>query len=297
MANAGLGYEQQPENSNGIIRARTTQQLRAWQIPRTINALEKWKQEICGIPLPGNYILFDGKKVYIGETQNIYQRLKSHIIKPEPKIKGWDTALIFNDARIPSLSDFNENDVRLALESYLIRLFKANKYKVLAQAREASLSPMQKHIVNLMIKELDYLLLSRNIIYKVLEDQGLEEIHKDALVKLFKSQGKKIEKWSTYDAVVDGQIVFIRPGSEKSRGWQITFRDLFLNALKESNGYLLVSRNGVLYIPLKVVQKVVKDKAAYKQNTIDVYIVFETDKVTLSYKDNSIDVTEFRLIG
>ncbi len=34
----------------------------------------------------------------------------------------------------------------------------------------------------------------------------------------------KISKLNAYDAVINGQKAFIRPGSEKPRGWQITFR-------------------------------------------------------------------------
>ena len=98
-----------------------------------------------------------------------------------------------------------------------------------------------------------------------------------------------------YEAIVDDQKVYIRPGSQKPKGWQITFRDRFLNSLQKGEGYLLVSRNGVLLIPLSEVRKVVKDKTAYQQNTIDIYIVFTTEKITLSYKKNSIDVTVYKL--
>ena len=58
----------------------------------------------------------------------------------------------------------------------------------------------------------------------------------------------------------------------------------------------MVSRNGVLLIPLTEVQKAILDKTAYEQDTIDIWIVFAEEKVTLSYKKNTIDVTNFRLI-
>ncbi|MFV9677954.1 MAG: hypothetical protein ACNYVW_09950 [Methanosarcinales archaeon] len=66
---------------------------------------------------------------------------------------------------------------------------------------------------------------------------------------------------------------------------------------ENGDGYLIVSRNGVLLIPLVEVQKVILDKSAYEQNTIDIWIVFAEEKVTLSYKENTIDVTVFRLIS
>jgi hypothetical protein len=295
MADSEIGYHEDPKNSNEIIRARTTKQIRSWHIPRSIKALEKLNEEMGKIAFPGNYLLFDQMKVYIGEAGNIYDRLKNHIKNPEDKIKNWDNALIFNDGRPATQSDFNDTVVRLALELYLIRLFKANKYRVVSQGRQTTLNPIQKQTVNSLLQELNYFLLKKNIISKALEKEGLEEIFEDELKKLLTDQGKQIQKWTAYETIVDGQKAYIRPGSLKPKGWQITFRDRFLNSLQKGDGYLLVSRDGVLLIPLRTVRKVVKDKAAYQQNTIDVYILFTSEKITLSYKKNTIDVTVHKL--
>ncbi len=295
MADSEIGYHEDPKNSNGIIRARTTKQIRSWHIPRSIKALEKLNEEMGKIAFPGNYLLFDQMKVYIGEAGNIYDRLKNHIKNPEDKIKNWDNALIFNDGRPATQSDFNDTVVRLALELYLIRLFKANKYRVVSQGRQTTLNPIQKQTVNSLLQELNYFLLKKNIISKALEKEGLEEIFEDELKKLLTDQGKQIQKWTAYETIVDGQKAYIRPGSLKPKGWQITFRDRFLNSLQKGDGYLLVSRDGVLLIPLRTVRKVVKDKAAYQQNTIDVYILFTSEKITLSYKKNTINVTVHKL--
>jgi hypothetical protein len=59
-----IGYHEDPKNSNGIIRARTTKQIRSWQIPRSVKALEKLNNEMGNIPFPGIYILFEHMKVY-----------------------------------------------------------------------------------------------------------------------------------------------------------------------------------------------------------------------------------------
>lgn len=295
MADTQIGYHEDPKNSNGIIRARTTKQIRSWHIPRSIKALEKLNEEMGKIAFPGNYLLFDQTKVYIGEAGNIYDRLKNHIKNPEDKIKNWDNALILNDGRPATQSDFNDTVVRLALELYLIRLFKANKYRVVSQGRQTTLNPIQKQTVNSLLQELNYFLLKKNIISKALEEEGLEEVFEDELKKLLTDQGKQIQKWTAYEAIVDGQKAYIRPGSLKPKGWQITFRDRFLNSLQKGDGYLLVSRDGVLLIPLRTVQQVVKDKSAYQQNTIDVYILFTSEKITLSYKKNTIDVTVHKL--
>lgn len=295
MANNDVGYHEDPKNGNGIIRARTTGQTRSWEILRSAKALEKLNDEMGNIEFPGNYILFDDMKVYVGEAKNIYNRIKTHSNNPDEKIKGWKKALIINDGRPATQSDFNDNAVRLALEVYLIRLFKANKYNVVSQGQEVTLNPLQKHTVASFIQELNHFLLKKNLINKILEDEGLEEVFADELKGLLAKIGKKIQQWGAYEATIDNQKVYIRPGSEKQKGWQITFRDRFLDSLQKGDGLLLVSRDGVLLIPLREIQNVITDPQAYAQNTIDIYINFTPEKITLSYKNDTIDVTRFKL--
>jgi len=301
MSNNDIGYHEDPKNSDGIIRARTTKQIRSWEIPRTMKALEVLNNELGKIEFPGIYTLFEGKnKVYIGEAKNIYNRLKTHMANPEDKIKNWGKALVINDGRPATQSDFNDTVVRKALELYLIKLFKANKYAVVAQGEPQKLNAIQKFLVTSLKEELNFFLLKKNVIIKVLEEKGQEEVFGDELKKILEKSGRKIEEWGRYEALIDGKKVFIRPGSKKPKGWQITFRgrkpESFIDSLQKGDGYLLVSRNGVLLIPLTEVQKAILDKTAYEQDTIDIWIVFAEEKVTLSYKKNTIDVTNFRLI-
>lgn len=100
-------------------------------------------------------------------------------------------------------------------------------------------------------------------------------------------------------ALVDAERSFIRPGSDKQKGWQITFRgnrpESFFQSLIRGEGNLLVNRNGVLLIPLSEIQRVVDDPAVYEQNTIDVYICFYEDRVYLKCKQNRIDVTQYKI--
>ena len=295
MANSEIGYHEDPKNSNGIIRARTTKQIRSWHIPRSIKALEKLNDEMGKIAFPGNYVLFEQMKVYVGEAGNVYDRLKTHVKNPEDKIKNWDNALIISDGRPATQSDFNDTVVRLALELHLIKLFKANRYRVVSQGRQTTLNPIQKQTVSSLLQELNHFLLKKNMITKILEKEGLEEIFEDELKKLLANHHKRVDKWTTREAIIDGQKAYIRPGSPKRKGWQITFRDRFLNSLQRGTDYLLVSRDGVLLIPLSEVRRVVTDSRAYQQNTIDVYVVFAPEKITLSYKKTSIDVTKFQL--
>jgi len=302
MSNSDIGYQEDPENSEGIIRARTTKQIRSWEIPRTMKALEVLNIELGRIEFPGIYILFEGKnRVYIGEAKSIYIRLKTHMSNPEDKIKNWSKALIINDGRPAMQSDFNDTVVRKALELYLIKLFKANKYAVVAQGELQKLNAIQKFLVRTLREELNFFLLKKNVITKVLEEKGQEEVFGDELKKILEKCGRKIGEWGRYEAIIDGKKAFIRPGSKNPKGWQITFRGRkpgsFIDSLQKGEGYLLVSRNGVLLIPLTEVQKVILDKTAYEQDTIDIWIVFAEEKVTLSYKRNTIDVTKFRLIN
>jgi len=295
MADTEIGYHEDPKNSNGIVRARTTKQIRSWHIARSQKTLEKLHEEMGKNPFPGNYILFDQKKVYIGEASSIYERLKTHHKNPEGKIKNWDNALIISDGRPATQSDFNDTVVRQAIESHLIRLLRANKYQVICQGRHLTLNAMQRNLVSSLIEELNYFLLKKNLITKALEEEGLEEVFVDELKKLLTARGKEIQQLTAYEAIIDGQKAYIRPGSLKQKGWQITFRDRFLSSLEKGEGYLLVSRDGVLLVPLSEVRKLVTDKDAYKQNTIDIYIKFASDRITITYKDQSIDVKEYKL--
>lgn len=159
---------------------------------------------------------------------------------------------------------------------------------------------MQKFVVNSFIDELNFFLPKKNLITKLIEKLGQEEVFRDDLQRLIQKLGMKIGKWTAYEAVIDGKKVFIHPGSKKERGWQITFRGRkpgsFIDALEKGKGYLLVSRDGVLLIPLQKVQEVIADPEAYKQDTIDIWVIFKEEKVELRYKNNILDVSNFKLI-
>jgi len=300
MTNNEIGYHEDPKNGNGIKRARTTKQIRSWEIPRDLKALEALNNEFGKMEFPSVYILFEKNKVYVGEAKSIYNRLKTHVNTPEDKIKNWDKAIVINDGRPATQSDFNDTVVRKALELYLINLLKANKYTVVAQGESQTLNATQRTIVTALMYELNYFLLKKNIISKIIEEHGQQEVFGDELRKVIERSGRKIENWTTYEAIIDGAKIFIRPGSKKPKGWQITFRGRksgsFIDCLQKGEGYLLVSRDGIPLIPLSEVQKVIKDKTAYEQDTIDIWIVFTEDKITLSYKKDSIDITDFRLV-
>lgn len=301
MNNHGtLGYFENPKNGSDITRAWTTGQLRLWKIPNSRKALEIVHREFGHQDFPGIYILFDKQKVYIGEAKNIYNRLLQHHENPDEKIKLWSRAIIINDGRIATQSLFNDTVVRRALEKHLNTLLKTNKYNVVSQASPQIANPSQQPIINLLQQEIDYVLKKQNVITKLLAEGGQEEIHLDDLKKILESKGYQIDQstWGAYEAVVDNVKIYIRHGSEKPKGWQVTFRDRFKKALQDEAGSLLMPRGGILLIPFSEIKKAIKDPNAFRQNTIDIYIEFQSDgKVLLWYKQTSIDVTPFKIVN
>lgn len=271
-----FGYSEHPPNGEQIVRARTNAQIRSWEFPRSIKSLEKFNQEIGKIDYPGIYLLFSSKqhKVYVGEAKSVYNRLKTHYLKPEEKIKEWDKVIIINDGRPATQSDFNDNVIRLTIEEYLIRIFKANKYKVVSQGEKQNLNPLQKVITQSLIQELNFFLLKKNLITKLIAEKGQEQVMLDDLKKLLIKAKYKIDEMSTYEGIINGKKVFIRPGSKKVKGWQITFRDVFKKHLHDGNGALIIPRGGVLFIPFNEIKKAINDPSAFEKNTIDIFFAF-----------------------
>lgn len=298
MEEKNIGYYEDPKNGESIIRSRTTEQIRSWDFPRSLKALELFNAELGKIDYPGIYILIETKlnKVYIGEAKSLYTRLKTHSSTPEDKIKNWDRVVIINDGRPANQSDFNDNVVRLELEYYLISLFKANKYKVVAQGAKQTLNSLQKVIVTKLILELNFFLIKKGLIQKLIADRGQEEVMLDDLKKILERYKYSIAEFKSYEATINGEKVFIRPGSKKTKGWQVTFRDVFKKTLLDENGSLLMPRDGILLIPFSGIKKAINDTDAFKRNTIDIFIAFEEDNIKLRYKNSEVDVTAYRIV-
>lgn len=298
MDEKNIGYYEDPKNGESIIRSRTTEQIRSWDFPRSIKALEMFNAELGKIDYPGIYILIESKinKAYVGEAKSLYNRIKTHSNTPEDKIKNWDRVVIINDGRPANQSDFNDNVVRLELEHYLISLFKANKYKIVAQGAKQNLNSLQKVIVTKLISELNFFLIKKGLIQKLIATRGQEEVMLDDLKKILEKNKYSITKFSSYEAIINGENVFIRPGSKKAKGWQVTFRDVFKKNLFDENGSLLMPRGGILLIPFSEIKKAINDPTAFKRNTIDIFIAFEEESIKLRYKNSEIDVTAFRIV-
>ncbi len=298
MEEKHIGYYEDPKNGENIIRSRTTEQIRSWDFPRSIKALETFNAELGKIDYPGIYILIESKmnKLYIGEAKSLYTRLKTHSSTPDEKIKNWDRVIIINDGRPANQSDFNDNVVRHELEYYLIALFKANKYKVVSQGAKQILNSLQKVIVTKLILELNFFLIKKGLIQRLIAEQGQEEIMLDDLKKILERYKYNVTEFKSYEATVNGEKVFIRSGSKKAKGWQVTFRDIFKRNLLNEKGSLLMPRDGILLIPFSEIKKNINDPNAFKRNTIDIFIAFEEDRIKLRYKNSDVDITAFRIV-
>jgi len=295
-----IGYIENIVNGSSIVRARTIRQVRSWQFPRSLGALEHLNNEFGNLDFPGIYILIDSKsnKVYKGEAKSVIKRLTTHTNNPDDKIKNWDSAVIINDGRHAALSDFNDNVIRLAFEIYLIDLFKLNKYMVVSQGEKQIFNPQQKDIYHSLVLELNFFLKRKGLIFKFIEKTNELEVLSDELRKVLIKNGYKINSWHAYEPIINDTKYFIRAGSKKAKGWQVTFRDVFRNSLKDGNGFLIMPRGNIPVIPFrKILELFNNTEDVFAKNTIDVFVEFtEARKVYLNYKKEKLEVTEFTLL-
>ena len=295
-----LGFWSIPANGLGIVRARTLLgNLRLWDIPRSESALLQVIHEIGQEFVPGLYVLMEegGKKVYVGQTESLATRLATHIKTPESKIKNWQRCLIFNEGRGASQSDLNDENIRLALEDYLVSLFKVNRYHVVTSATRApALSPQQQILVNAFRQEINILLSNKGKVSRFLVGRRDDEVHLEEAKKILLRRGHAIQKWGAQYAVIDAAPVVIRPGSLKEKGWQVTFRgSKSLAQLKRKEGFLLMPRGRMVLVPLREVAGLVlsADANALNRDTVDVFVRFEEERIVLAYKGREQDITAF----
>lgn len=294
-----LGFQSLPENGLRIVRSRTLLgNLRLWEIPRSEKALATVVEEIGRSPIPGLYVLVDErakKKAYIGQTEDLSNRLQTHIRNPEEKISQWQRAFIFNDGRSASQSDLNDENIRLTLENYLVDLFQINRYQVVTSStRLPGLSSNQRILCDAFKEEINILLSRRQAITRFLLGRLDDEVYLDEAQKILRRRGHDVQKWGEKYATIDGQPVIIRPGSHKPKGWQVTFRgSKSLAQLKAGQGFLLMNRGGLVLLPLQEIRDFVLsiDPLALQRDTVDIFLRFDEEKILLVYKSGEKDVT------
>jgi len=301
---ADFGYMENPANGAGIVRARTALRIYCWELPQTMQAQDRLKRDdFQNAPFPGIYLLREGeKKIYVGEAKNVLNRLGQHSNNPPDQIANWDRCVIVNDGRPATLSDFNDNVIRLALEAHVNHLLRLNSFSVVSQSNPQALNYQQKHFFISLAEEVDFILLKKAIVHKVLDDPDKQVVFTDELLRLFQSKGKNVESLGSYEGIIDGEKYFIRSGSKKKAGYQITFRGLkqgsFIDSLLKDEGYLVVNRDGVPVVPLSTIREaLIPDVSNFRQDTIDIWINFAEGRVSLRYKEINFDISDFRLIS
>ena len=123
-----------------------------------------------------------------------------------------------------------------------------------------------------------------------------DEVFLDDARKILTRKGHQIQEWGEKYATIDNQPVIIRPGSEKPKGWQVTFRgSKSLAQLKAGEGFLLMNRGGLVFLPLCEVRDFILsvDAEAFQRDTIDVFLRFEEERIVLVYKTGEKDVTRY----
>lgn len=302
MNDKDFGYQDFPENGLGIIRARTLLgNFRLWDIPNSEAALNAIMEEIgSNQKIPSIYFLLDykhAKKVYIGETSDLFSRILSHMKNPKLEIKNWSRAFVINDARSAKQSSINDKNIRGELENFLTKLFKINNYQVTNISQQVELGDTQNLLVNNFKKELEILLIRKNKITKSLSEKNENKIPLDEVLKVLKKRTYIIEKWTAKEAKINKEVVFIRSGSSKSKGWQITFRDIFKKHLENADGAVLIPRGPILMLPFKAIRPLIikLDAVAFERPTIDIFIRFDDKKIMVVYKNHEIEVTEYSL--
>lgn len=177
--------------------------------------------------------------------------------------------------------------------------YRTNKFSVVAQGEPQNLNPLQKHLVDSLRSELLFLFKKANLVIKDIENREEREVFSDEAKTVLAQRKMVINSWKEKDAVINGKTTFIRQGSKKNRGYQITIRGgkpgSFIDCLKAKKGNLLVRRDGILLIPLVKIHDIINDDKVLEQDTVDIYITFKDGKAFLNYKANTVDVTEYRL--
>lgn len=151
--------------------------------------------------------------------------------------------------------------------------------------------------MNSFKEELIVLLTRKSKISKILTERGDDEIYNDETKKILERKGYKISEWGKIEAIIDNQKTFLRPGSSKNKGWQVTFRGNKSGSLKSclqnGLGFLLMPRGPILLIPLSLIKDFITqiDIDAFSRDTIDIFIRFDPHKIVIVYKESEIDVS------
>jgi hypothetical protein len=290
------GWEEDPSDKH-LIRARTKLgQLRVWRFPKEgvkqVNGLD-----FAG-PLehPGLYILYEKnrRQAYVGETSDLKGRLETHYQKGPKELEDWTDTVVINDGRSYAQSIFR-SDLRAYLEKRLIDHVVSSKiYHVVNKVKgEPRLDVGTKVLADKLDEELVFVLEKigfAKIIPKVVVQ---EEVISVADVKIMLETKGYTCELREKEGRIDGEKAYIRPGSRKHRGWQITLRGEFIQDARNGKGYLIVNRGNCFLVPLAKLKEWLGSKL--DTTTRDIYIRFDEKKVYSTRELEPLNISGFQI--
>lgn len=293
------GWEDDPADSKGVIRSRTKiGQLRLWTFPRTtvrhVNTLD-----FAGSDHPGLYILRKSgtKKVYVGESNDLRARLETHAKNGPKELKDWDTVTIINDGRNYLQSLLTDTTIRLFLEKRLIDHLQNGKIcqVVNFMRKPPNISLNMLTITSHLDPELQFTLLKRGLIEQkpITVEVPQDVLEVSQIEQVLSAQGKDC-KLQEKNGTLDGKKVFVRPGSDKPRGWQITIRGKFLKAVKAEDCYVLINRGYGYLIPSKVLNA--WQAGQLSLDTRDIYVRLDEEKAYSKKETEPLNISPYRII-
>lgn len=171
-----------------------------------------------------------------------------------------------------------------------------NRYRVVTSATcSPGFSSQQMTFVDAFKKEINILLSNKGRVSRFIAGRRDDEVYLDQAKKILIRNGYRVNDWGGKYASIDNELVVIRPGSLKPKGWQVTFRGgKSLAQLKNGQGYLLMPRGKIVLLPLKDVAAFIDavDHQAFNRDTVDIFVRFDEDKLMLAYKGQEKDITD-----
>lgn len=294
MANT---YPYQKSEENGIKRARA-KGIFLLHAPKSETA-KVLKKEFGALEHPGIYLLGKNgtKDVYVGESADLESRIGAWAKKPPKELKEWNNVILINDMRQIKYSDFANSDVRKKIEKLLIQVLKENNFNVVnKQEAQPKLSDEQSRQADNIFLEIEFLITEYRLIQERKKEKvKQEEIPIGVVEEMLIQKGHRVDQLGAYEGKIDGKVAFVRDGSQKAKGWQITLRDTFRESVRDADGFLLVNRGNCLLIPFAALRNFLGDHL--NEKTVDIFIKFISKvKATVVYKESELDVSKYLLV-
>lgn len=259
------------------------------------------REELGGLEFSAIYILIDrtSKRSYIGETSDVFNRIKNHLDKPINGMSNWDFGIVIWDGRPNTTSAFNEATLRKSIEASLINLVKLCEYAPInKQEKSPALTYSLKLKSSSLFEEIIFTLRKIGLInFEPPAEVNADILSVDEILNTL--DGNIIPaslKKNKFHFFVDGKKTYYRHGSIKKKGIQVTLDHSSLEAIRDNieEGYILFARGVGYLIPINILHK--HFGAACKgRHTYDIYIKIEHAGVFLNTGKSTIDITEFSL--